>query len=34
VTADLPRTAYLLSRLIPAGDRDWVVGDLIEEAQV
>jgi hypothetical protein len=28
----LPLTARLVSRLIPAGDRDCVVGDLIEDA--
>jgi hypothetical protein len=33
VTADLPRMAHLVSRLIPAGDREWVVGDLIEDAE-
>jgi len=29
---ELPHAAHLVSRLIPAGDRDWVVGDLIEDA--
>jgi hypothetical protein len=28
----LPLPAHLVSRLIPADDRDWVVGDLIEDA--
>jgi hypothetical protein len=32
VTTDLPRAAHLLSRLIPAADREWVIGDLIEDA--
>jgi hypothetical protein len=28
----LPLSAHLVSRLIPAGDRDWMVGDLLEDA--
>jgi hypothetical protein len=33
VTTDLPGAVHLVSRLIPAGDREWVVGDLIEDAE-
>lgn len=32
MTADLSRGAALLSRLIPAADRDAIVGDLLEDA--
>ena len=32
MTADLPRGARLFARLIPAGDRGWILGDLIETA--
>jgi hypothetical protein len=32
MTTDLPRAARVVSRLIPAGDREWVIGDLIEDA--
>jgi hypothetical protein len=32
MAADLPRGAQLLVRLIPAGDRESIVGDLIEDA--
>jgi hypothetical protein len=30
--SELPRTARLLARLIPAGDRESILGDLIEDA--
>jgi hypothetical protein len=30
--SELPRTARVLSRLIPAGDRESILGDLIEDA--
>jgi hypothetical protein len=30
---DLPRAARVVSRLIPADDREWVVGDLVEDAE-
>lgn len=30
--SELPRAARMLSRLIPAGDRESIVGDLIEDA--
>jgi len=32
MTTDLPRAARMAAYLIPAGDRDWVVGDLVEDA--
>jgi hypothetical protein len=32
--SELPRAARALSRLIPAGDRESIVGDLIEDAVV
>lgn len=32
MTADLPRGARLLARLIPAGDRESILGDLLEDA--
>ena len=32
MTHELPRMARAMARLIPAGDRDWVLGDLIEDA--
>ena len=32
MTTSLPRGARLLSRLIPAGDREAILGDLIEDA--
>ena len=30
--AELPRAARVLARLIPAGDREAILGDLIEDA--
>ena len=30
--ADIPQAARLVVRLIPADDREWVVGDLLEDA--
>lgn len=33
MTADLPRGARLLAGLIPAGDRQAIVGDLLENAE-
>ena len=32
MTADLPPGLRLLARLIPASDREWILGDLIEAA--
>jgi len=32
--AELPRTVRALSRLIPAGDREAILGDLLEDADV
>jgi len=32
MTAGLPCVAHMLARLVPVSDREWVVGDLIEEA--
>jgi hypothetical protein len=32
MTADLPRGVRLVARLIPAGDRQAIVGDLLEDA--
>ena len=32
MTSELPRAARLLSRLIPAGDRESILGDLLEDA--
>jgi hypothetical protein len=32
MASDLPRAARLLSRLIPAGDRESIMGDLLEDA--
>ena len=31
MTADLPRAVRVLARLIPAADREWVLGDLVED---
>jgi hypothetical protein len=33
MTPDLPRSARLLARLIPAADRQAIVGDLLENAE-
>jgi hypothetical protein len=33
MTIDLPRPARLLARLIPSGDRESILGDLIEDAE-
>jgi hypothetical protein len=32
IATDLPRTARMLARLIPAGDRESILGDLLEDA--
>ncbi|HYM23414.1 MAG TPA: hypothetical protein VEU08_09405 [Vicinamibacterales bacterium] len=32
MTAEVPRAIAWLARLIPDGDRDWVLGDLVEAA--
>jgi hypothetical protein len=32
MSADLPLAARLVAHLIPADDREWVVGDLLEDA--
>jgi hypothetical protein len=32
MSADLPRGVRLFARLIPAGDREWILGDLVEAA--
>jgi hypothetical protein len=32
MASELPRAARLLSRLIPAGDRESILGDLLEDA--
>jgi hypothetical protein len=31
--ADLPFAARLLAQLIPSADREWVIGDLLEDAE-
>jgi hypothetical protein len=34
MTPELPRAARMLSRLIPAGDRESILGDLLEDAEL
>src|SRR5436305_4346936 len=34
MSAELPRTARLVSRLIPPSDREWIIGDLLEDADL